>query len=166
MGTRGLWGFVVGGETKVTYNHFDSYPEGLGEDLVKAIGNYDPASLIAQARELRVVDPDNKPTEEQIEALKKYADLNVSNQTLDDWYCLLRDTQGDLLATLDSGYMLDGSGMDALYRYVIDLDTGQLVVSRRSYTDGWGVWATLDLVHLADEWAAFLKHAEQEEEDA
>lgn len=30
MGTRGALGFIKAGEHKVTYNHYDSYPEGLG----------------------------------------------------------------------------------------------------------------------------------------
>ena len=35
MGTRGAIGWSKGGVTKVTYNHFDSYPDGLGLDVVK-----------------------------------------------------------------------------------------------------------------------------------
>ena len=30
MGTRGIVGFVSGGQEKLTYNHSDSYPSGLG----------------------------------------------------------------------------------------------------------------------------------------
>jgi hypothetical protein len=30
MGTRGLVGFTVNGQHLLTYNHFDSYPSGLG----------------------------------------------------------------------------------------------------------------------------------------
>ena len=30
MGTRGMNGFISQGETKAAYNHFDSYPTGLG----------------------------------------------------------------------------------------------------------------------------------------
>ena len=37
MGTRGAFGFLVDGETKVTYNHWDSYPSGLGQDLVDTL---------------------------------------------------------------------------------------------------------------------------------
>jgi hypothetical protein len=34
MGTRGTWGFVLDDREKLTYNHFDSYPDGLGADLL------------------------------------------------------------------------------------------------------------------------------------
>lgn len=37
MGTRGLIGFIIKGVRKGAYNHFDSYPEGLGNDIVKFI---------------------------------------------------------------------------------------------------------------------------------
>lgn len=34
MGTRGAYGFYKDGQNKLTYNHFDSYPEGLGNTVV------------------------------------------------------------------------------------------------------------------------------------
>ena len=34
MGTRGALGFKINGEYKVTYNHFDSYMEGLGKEVI------------------------------------------------------------------------------------------------------------------------------------
>ena len=37
MGTRGLVGFISKGVRKGTYNHFDSYPSGLGDDIIKFI---------------------------------------------------------------------------------------------------------------------------------
>lgn len=35
MGTRGLYGIRKDGVDKVTYNHFDSYPEYLGKNMLK-----------------------------------------------------------------------------------------------------------------------------------
>lgn len=35
MGTRGVIGFYKNGKEKVGYNHYDSYPTGLGADLVR-----------------------------------------------------------------------------------------------------------------------------------
>ena len=31
MGTRGAYGFRINDKDKVTYNHFDSYPDGFGK---------------------------------------------------------------------------------------------------------------------------------------
>ena len=37
MGTHGLLAFVVNGRTKGVYNHYDSYPTGLGHEIIKFI---------------------------------------------------------------------------------------------------------------------------------
>ena len=37
MGTRGLYGFRKNGVDKTTYNHFDSYPDGLGADVIESL---------------------------------------------------------------------------------------------------------------------------------
>jgi hypothetical protein len=37
MGTRGLIGFIIKGVKKGAYNHWDSYPEGLGNAVVDFI---------------------------------------------------------------------------------------------------------------------------------
>ena len=40
MGTRGVFGFHKNGVDKITYNHYDSYPTGLGEEVVKFLKNH------------------------------------------------------------------------------------------------------------------------------
>ena len=37
MGTRGLYGFRKNGKDKITYNHWDSYPEGLGQNVLNFV---------------------------------------------------------------------------------------------------------------------------------
>ena len=37
MGTRGLLGLIVEGKRHAAYNHWDSYPSGLGAKIVKFI---------------------------------------------------------------------------------------------------------------------------------
>lgn len=37
MGTRGLLGFIIKGVKKGTYNHWDSYPTGLGLAIMRWI---------------------------------------------------------------------------------------------------------------------------------
>jgi len=36
-GTRGIIGFRLNSQDKLTYNHFDSYPDGLGVALLEEI---------------------------------------------------------------------------------------------------------------------------------
>ena len=127
MGTRGAVGFYVDGQTKVTYNHFDSYPEGLGKDTVQKIAEllakHDKLSLIRLASDIRLLDESEKPSEEMKDKLREYTDLTVSN----DWYCLFRSAQGKIDAYLNIGYMPDGNDFlkDSLfceYAYIINLD--------------------------------------------
>lgn len=131
MSTRGFVGFVIDGTEKIAYNHSDSYPRGLGVDVLDWLRQADIAEATDQARALRVVEPDSTPTDEDIERLRGYADLNVARQSYDDWYALLRQTQGNPARMLRAGVIEDASGFpaDSLfaeYGYVVDLDAQQL----------------------------------------
>lgn len=136
MSTRGFIGLVVDGEEKIIYNHFDSYPDGLGMEMltwlrdVLEVEKWDLKKVDwrGRVRNLKMVDINSTPTEDQILELAPWSDVSVSNQSLKDWYCLLRKTQGDLGATLAAGYAIDSSGfpLDSLFAewgYVIDIDT-------------------------------------------
>ena len=71
MGTRGAWGFKLNGENKITYCHFDSYPSGLGMDVVKTltkiINENKMDSLKEKVSKLILVTEKEKPTKELIE---------------------------------------------------------------------------------------------------
>ncbi|MDU7686060.1 MAG: hypothetical protein E7K14_01905 [Bacillota bacterium] len=136
MGTRGLYGIRKDGVDKVTYNHFDSYPEYLGMNMIKFCMNHNKDALTGLFNKIELVGDEN-PTEEQKVNCKRngWFDDTVSLQTDDDWYCLLRDTQGNLecLMQADKAYMLDNSDFikDSLsceYAYIINLDRSVLEV--------------------------------------
>lgn len=129
MGTRGALGFVYGTEEKVTYNHFDSYPSGLGVDVLAWLRSADLATVAEQVKNLRLVNEDDIPTEDDKRHLLDMGvvDTGVGRQSTDDWYCLLRGTQGNPAAILAAGVMSDGSKFPASslwceYAYVVDLD--------------------------------------------
>jgi hypothetical protein len=128
MSTNGIWGFKIDGVRKMAYNHWDSYPTGLGIDLVEALSHSNLSALKDLARNLKVVDENSYPTEEEKHALQEFTDLNVGTGSPDDWYCVLRDTQGDLEKTLRSGYMLNGDDWGWDWSYLIDLDNEEFVV--------------------------------------
>lgn len=136
MGTRGAFGVRVNGQDKLTYNHFDSYPEGLGKTIVRDIqaeiaesGGFEGWRV--KAATLRAVQEGEKPTPEDIERLKDQADLQVGEQSLDDWYCLLRKNQGELASMLTLGVFIDnhrfmGDSLFCEWAYVVNLDNGTL----------------------------------------
>lgn len=131
MGTRGLYGFRKNGVDKTTYNHFDSYPECLGRNILEFIRNHGE-KLNSIFDNIIMVNEDDIPTKEQIEECKEYCDTSVSKQTEEEWYCLLHETQGDLEPYINGlKYMIDSHEfiLDSLfceYAYIINLDTNKL----------------------------------------
>lgn len=132
MSTRGAYGFRINDKDKVTYNHFDSYPDGLGSTIVEFIRTTSDEQLNEIANRIRLVDEDDKPTPEDV---KKYQHLfqEVGTQDPRDWYALLRSAQGELKFYRDNGLdvMLDSATFlqDSLFcefAYVINMDTGML----------------------------------------
>lgn len=136
MSTRGLIGFIVDGQEKFTYNHSDSYPSWLGREVLEFLASGFTLEQIREgARHIRLVDSEKNPTAEDIAHCKKYTNLGVSRESDQDWYCLLRNAQGDFKAYLDVGLMIDGRAFvkDSLFcewAYIINLDTGKLEVYR------------------------------------
>lgn len=169
MGTSGLMAFVVDGETKAGYVHFDSYPSGLGADVLEWLHealNEQTGKALTQARNLVVVNDETTPTPEQIEALKWYANTHVSSKQLDEWYVLLRETQGDPAATLEAGYMYGDTKIEPYrlgyfgeYTYVVDFDKRTFTAS--GYGHVLGHWSFDELPTRAD----FIAKTEPEDED-
>lgn len=123
MSTRGIYGVVVDGELKVSYNHSDSYPTGLGAavaSFVKGTPDYD--AVVEKARALKLVEEE---------------DESPSGHT---WYVELRAQQGDLAATLERGVMTDGrfygdSSLFTEWGYVVNLDNMTFEVYRGYQTE-------------------------------
>lgn len=75
---------------------------------------------VEMAKRIKVVGHVS-PTLEDIKALEKYTDLDVSNRSTDDWYCLLRKCQGSLNNDLQSGYLLNHVSFEE-YAYILNFD--------------------------------------------
>lgn len=131
MGTRGLYGLRKNDFDKTTYNHFDSYPDCLGRKIIEFINKYGN-KLEEMYDNIILVNEEQKATKEQVEECFQYLDLSVSEKREDEWYCLLRNTQGDLEPYLNGlKYMIDNHDfiLDSLfceYAYIINLDTNKL----------------------------------------
>ena len=82
---------------------------------------------------ITLVAEDAVPTDEQKVLCAKALDLNVSGKTDDEWYCLLRGSQGDLSALSSIPFMTDGSSFlhDSLFcefAYILNLDSNELEI--------------------------------------
>lgn len=167
MGTRGFYGFVKGTEVKGAYNHFDSYPDGLGVDVVDYIKTKSVDELTDLYNRLKMIKRGDVPTPEIIEKYRHFADTRVSTGQLTEWYVLLRNAQGDFTA-YDKGleHMEDGSNFpeDSLFcewGYLINLNTNKLEILKGFNTDR-------DLEHPLfkvsdEEWAERLREKEDGE---
>jgi hypothetical protein len=166
MGTSGNMALVIDGATKAGYVHYDAYPEGLGADMLAwlRIEHAKPETLDA-VRKLAVVNDETTPAAEQQAALAKYANTNVSMKSLDDWYCLLRECQGNPALTLEAGYMYGDTklvpyrtGYFGEYTYIVDFDKRTFTAS--GYGHLLGHWS-FDELPTKDE---FLKLTEEDED--
>ena len=144
MSTRGLMGIKKKGQLKAQYNHFDSYIEGLGKEIIETINNIKKEDRIKVLNNvfdnIVLVGSRDIPSKEMIDYCKTYntLNLNVSNCNEEDLHCLLYETQGNLKLYIDGfKYMIDNASFinDTLfceYAYVINLDTNKLEI-----TYGW-----------------------------
>lgn len=134
MGTRGAFGVIINEQEKITYSHFDSYPDGKGIEALRwlrqSIADGELENLRALAEAARVIDEDkDKPTAEDKERLAAYTNTDVNTGSEDDWYVLTRELHGDFGALLQAGYFVDWHNfpLDSLFcewAYIVDFDRG------------------------------------------
>lgn len=136
MGTRGVWGLRKDSKDKLTYNHYDSYPSALGETIKVFISKHSLKEISKIFDNIILVNKKVPPTKKQIEECNDYCDLSVSNRSSEDWYCLLREAQGNPEAYFKGlKYMEDNHDFiqDSLFcewGYIINLDTKMLEIYR------------------------------------
>lgn len=134
MGTRGLVGFRVDETDYLSYQQYDSYPSGVGQqvldELKGLLGEQQVAELKDHVRSIRLVSSDDEPNDEEREQYMQYWE-NVSNGK--DWYSFLRECQGHIAMWLKAGVMIDSKNFikDSLFcewAYIVNLDTLKLEV--------------------------------------
>lgn len=141
MSTRGVVGIRIKGVDKLSYNHNDSYPEGLGLDVLQYCRNLmknkqklaEEKRAVEAADRLVVVREDEQPTPEFIKRHRAYLDTDTGTGTPADMYCLLRGLQGNLPEMLKAGVMLDGAdfikhSLFCEWGYVVNFDDMTLEV--------------------------------------
>jgi len=142
MGTRGLIGMYKKGVTKAIYNHYDSYPSYLGEEIREYIAGTSVLKLNTGFDRIVFVDADTEVTPEHIIKLFNFWYGDVEKNAIGDkdsgmhvMYDLLSRSHTDLQFCIDAGMMIDGIDFikDSLFcewAYLINLDRGVLEVYR------------------------------------
>lgn len=150
MSTRGYISWKIDGTTVYSYNHSDSYPSGLGTDVVKYLNTTTPVQLRADLSSLRLLDELADATPEDIYTYGDHA-RDVSTGT--DNYALLRNLQGDLPGMIAAGVAntCEGPWGDGEYVYEIDLDALTFTVKAHTYSQRhWETLASYPLTALPD----------------
>jgi hypothetical protein len=134
MGTRGILGFRYKRKDYMTYNHWDSYPSGLGNRVVEWARDHGGDWDSVKEKVERMVDvSDRQPTAEEVKKFSHLADLDVSTNDPCEWYVLLRHAQGDLDFILEAGVFENQLDFirDSLFcewAYIINLDNMTLEI--------------------------------------
>lgn len=134
MSTRGVYGFRKSGKDKLSYNHSDSYLEGLGKKIVGFIKSSTIKELNQICDAIILVQSDSIPTDKQVKECYQWYNGKVAECTPYYWYCLLNKAQGDLNAFRQGlRYMLDDrdfikESLSCQYGYIINLDKNVLEV--------------------------------------
>jgi len=140
MGTRGAIGFFKKGKGKVTYNHFDSYPEGVGVVVLEEIKGFSVEQMKKAFDNLKLIEDENKkPTKKEIKEFEKWSNPGVggpmSNTEIKTYYQLLRNVQGTLkpYITGEVNLIVDNeeflkSSLFCEWAYIVNLDKEVLEV--------------------------------------
>ncbi|KAF7919963.1 uncharacterized protein EAE98_009197 [Botrytis deweyae] len=132
MGTSGIIVFVLGTQRRAVYCHFDSYPEGLGRDIVRFILGLKPEQFSIMHRRLQEIEWVKETVAAPKDLQQKYRKLGYSKPSGDEretqWYWILRGVQGgDALLPILNGDLkhlveveVDFNNPFAEYSYFLD----------------------------------------------
>lgn len=145
MSTRGAIGFRIDGKDHIAFNHWDSYPSGLGADILKQLQTasvHDLAALPDRVRNLILFTKDNPPSQDQITAAEERAGIEPSNMNIEEWLEVLQEGQGSLTPYITGEWpiMYDSHTflLDSLFcewAYIVNLDDGTLEVYKGFNTE-------------------------------
>ncbi|KAI0085022.1 hypothetical protein BDY19DRAFT_461409 [Irpex rosettiformis] len=176
MGTRGLLGYIIRGKYRGTYNHFDSYPEGLGTEIAEflaTLSEEDRVRFIKRLNEIKWVshdDPIPPETMEEYKAagyhLSTWMSVYDKRREVVNWYMLLCGVQGTkMFRPILEGklhHMLDSTefASDSLFcewAYWVDFENERLEMDM--YGRRCGVWTFAGMRVPQSYWATMVENA-------
>ncbi|HSR79104.1 MAG TPA: hypothetical protein VLN57_21200 [Xanthobacteraceae bacterium] len=135
MSTRGVFGFRIDGQEKLTYNHSDSYPSGLGDTVVEWVRAACAPNRLAQTMTdvsgITMVDDSEAIADaDHVKRLgNRYLDMRVGGgDGITDrdvtWYRLLRNAQPShgIEHVVTAGVMIRMRNADVDLGYIVDFD--------------------------------------------
>lgn len=153
MSTRGLYGFRINGVDKLTYNHCNSHPKYLGNEIIKFIKETSIDEMKEIAKKIILVDRNGLVSSEDKQPYLDIYGEAKSNKGYDDWYDLLRNIQGDLFFYKYQAvkHMCDDrqfikEGLFCEYAYIINIDNKTLEFYKGGFQDKSGNYLRCRLI--------------------
>ena len=112
MSTRGLCGFRKNGQDKLAYNHCDSYPEGLGNDIVGLCRQTSIEQFNKAFDAIVLIPYGTEATSEQVKEVgSTWSTFDLSSGKSTDWCYLLDKAEGKLESYTEGGltFMVDSA---------------------------------------------------------
>ncbi len=134
MGTQGAIGYIIGKSKKIMHNQYDSNYlwSKLIRELYIIFNCYDSYDHIKDRFE-KLNNCNKCPTQEDKDNLELFTNLGVSEQSLDDWYCLTHKCQGSFTNILKSGYMLNNGNMNNGFIFILDFNNYEAIFSSNGH---------------------------------
>lgn len=119
MGTRGTYGYRKNKQDKLMYNHYDSYPEGLGQNMLEYIKMYSNKEINDICDSIKFVENDkNFQIQQEMKGKIQSREVYLSSFHEDS----------TILMPEDNGFIKDSLFCE--WGYIVNLDTECLEVWR------------------------------------
>ena len=119
MGTRGIYGYRKNKQDKLMYNHYDSYPEGLGQNMLEYIKMYSNKEINDICDSIKFVENDkNFQIQQEMKGKIQSREVYLSSFHKDS----------TILMPEDNGFIKDSLFCE--WGYIVNLDTECLEVWR------------------------------------
>ena len=134
MSARGAYGFYKNGVNKLTYNHSNSYPSGLGDNIISFLKDSDVNELNNIFNDIQLVNELDYPSEEEEKKIKELGYSVNYRGKKENWFGILASSLGDINVYKEGlTFMLDYNdfildGLHCEWAYVINLDENCLEI--------------------------------------
>jgi hypothetical protein len=133
MVTSGTFGYIIGKKKRMMYvdNDADLLWQVLVREIHVLMKHYGSKEALQMAFE-SIKTTKNKPKAADIQKLKVFTDLTVTNESENDWYCLLRHCQNSFINILEAGYILNQKDEYGLV-FLLDFNKGSVSYYGKNY---------------------------------
>jgi hypothetical protein len=150
MVTSGTFGYIIGKKKRMMYVHNDA--DLLWQVLVREIyvlmKHYGSKEALQTAFE-SIKTTKGKPKASDIQKLKVFTDLNVSCESENDWYCLLRHCQNSFINILEAGYILNQKDEYGLV-FLLDFNKGSVSYYGKNYDKSITIFETAEIEEIME----------------